>query len=127
MIRRISEWARQIKRELVAVYLSIRDSRTPWYAKALGALVVAYAFSPIDLIPDFIPVLGYLDDAILLPLGIWLVIRLIPAQVLADARTHADEQLREPKPVSWVGAVGIGALWLLAAVALGGWAWKRWG
>ena len=122
VIRRISEWARRIKRELVAIYLAIRDPRTPWYAKALGAVVVGYAFSPIDLIPDFLPVLGYLDDAILLPLGIWLVIRLVPPEVLEDARVRADLQLKEPRPVSWAGAIGIGLVWVTAAVALGAWA-----
>ena len=81
--------ANQLRTEIFALYLSIRDPRTPWYAKALATLVVAYALSPIDLIPDFIPVLGHLDDVILLPLGIWLTARLIPPEVLAEHRAHA--------------------------------------
>jgi len=108
-------WARALKREVVAVYLALRDPRTPWYARALGAVVVAYAFSPIDLVPDFVPVLGYLDDLLIVPIGIWLVLRLIPAEVLGDARTRADEHLRQPKPVSWLGGVVVIAIWLLGA------------
>lgn len=93
-------WARALKREVVSIYLAIRDPRTSWHARVVGALVVAYAFSPIDLIPDFIPVFGFLDDALLLPMGIWLTLRLIPPAVLADARARAraDAQLLEPKP-----------------------------
>ncbi len=112
MIAKLAEWARHIKRELVAVYLAVRDPRTPWHAKVLGALVVAYAFSPIDLIPDFVPVLGYLDDVIIVPVGIWLTLRLIPAAVIADARSHVDEQLQQRKPVSWVGAAVVVAIWV---------------
>lgn len=120
MIRRLTAWAKRLKVELTAVYLAVRDPRTPWYARALGAAVVAYAFSPIDLIPDFVPVLGYLDDALIVPAGIWLVLRLIPADVMVDARARAEEQLRKPKPVSWVGAAFIGAIWLgLAALGVG--------
>jgi uncharacterized membrane protein YkvA (DUF1232 family) len=118
MIRRRGAWAKRLKVELTAVYLAVRDPRTPWYARALGAAVVTYAFSPIDLIPDFIPVLGYLDDVLVVPAGIWLVLRLIPAEVMVDARSRAEEQLRRPKPVSWVGAAFIGAIWLgLAGLA----------
>jgi uncharacterized membrane protein YkvA (DUF1232 family) len=106
---------RQLKRETYAVYLAIRDARTPWYARVAAGLVAAYAFSPIDLIPDVIPVLGYLDDLIIIPLGIAFTIKLIPPDVLADARRRADQAMAEGKPVSRAAAVIIVALWLLAA------------
>ena len=83
------ERARALKREMIAIYFAARDPRTPWYAKALVALVVGYALSPVDLIPDFIPVLGQLDDLILVPLGIWLAIRLIPEEVIQESRARA--------------------------------------
>lgn len=111
-------WARSLRREVVAVYLAIRDPRTPWYARWLGLAVVAYAFSPIDLVPDFVPVLGYLDDLLLVPVGIWLVVRLIPDEVLRDARARVDEQLQRPKPVSWGGAAVVVLGWLVAAVVV---------
>ena len=107
--------ARTLKREIYALYLAYRDPRTPWYGKVFAALVVAYAFSPIDLIPDFIPILGYLDDLILVPLGVAIVLRMIPSEVMADSRAKAEEVLRAGKPVSWVGAVIIGVIWLLLA------------
>lgn len=103
--------ARKLKSEIFAVYLALRDARTPWYAKAFGALVVAYAFSPLDLIPDFVPVLGYLDDVILLPLGIWLTIRMIPPAVLDESRARAEIELRDRRPTNWAVAVVIILLW----------------
>ncbi len=103
--------ARKLKSEIFALYLALRDPRTPWYAKAFGALVVAYAFSPLDLIPDFVPVLGYLDDVILLPLGIWLTIRMIPLAVLDESRARAEVELRGRRPTSRVAAVVIILLW----------------
>ena len=89
MSGRLKEWARTIKRDAHAVYLAARDPRTPWYAKALALFVAGYALSPIDLIPDFIPVLGYLDDVLLVPLGIIAVVRMIPAEVMAEHRAAA--------------------------------------
>src|SRR6201999_3634184 len=89
MIERLKVWARSIKRDVHALYLASRDARVPWYAKALGAAVAAYALSPIDLIPDFIPVLGYLDDLIIVPAGIFLVVRLIPPEIMAQHRAAA--------------------------------------
>ena len=83
------ERARNLKRDVVAIALAVRDPRVPWYAKAVGACVIAYALSPIDLIPDFVPVLGYLDDLVLVPLGLLLVLRLIPADILAEHRVAA--------------------------------------
>jgi len=103
--------ARKLKSEIFALYLALRDPRTPWYAKAFGALVVAYAFSPLDLIPDFVPVLGYLDDVILLPLGIWLTIRMIPLAVLDESRARAEIELRGRRPANWAAAAVIILLW----------------
>ena len=106
-----------------AIWLAARDPRVPWYAKALGLAVAAYALSPIDLIPDFIPVLGYLDDLILVPLGIALVMKLIPADVLAEHR--AEALAAQDRPVSFAGAAGVVAIWL-AALAWLGWLGYRW-
>src|SRR5689334_12415384 len=110
-------WARALKREVYALYLAYRDPRVPWYARVVAGCVVAYAFSPIDLIPDPIPVLGYLDDLVLVPLGVALAIRLIPAGVLADCRAEAGRAMAAGKPTNWVAAGVIVALWLLLAVA----------
>src|SRR5262249_4023388 len=98
MINRWKEWARTIRRDAHALYLAARDPRVPWYAKALAIAVAAYAASPIDLIPDFIPVIGYVDDLILVPLGIALVIKLIPAEIMAEHRALASvAQDRPPR------------------------------
>ena len=123
----INAWqarAKLFKRELHALTLAMRDPRTPWYARALGVLVIAYATSPIDLIPDFIPVLGYLDDLILVPAGIALTLRLVPAQVLEEARAKVDAHAATGKPVNWVAAVVIVALWLGAGVWIGLLIWR---
>lgn len=112
------ERARALKAETYALYLAYRDPRTPWYAKAFAALVVGYVFSPIDLIPDFVPLLGYVDDVVLVPLGVALALKMIPAPVMADARLHAHETLQADKPVSRVAAGVIVLIWLgLAALA----------
>lgn len=116
---RLADWAHALKRESLALYYAARDPRTPWYAKVLAGAVVAYALSPIDLIPDFIPVLGYLDELLLLPLGIWLALRLVPAAVLADARRRAEATLE--RPTSRTAAVVIVAVWVACAIALGSW------
>ena len=114
----------KLKSETHALYLAVRDRRTPWYAKFLVAAVVAYAFSPIDLIPDFIPVLGFLDDLVLLPLGIALALRLIPPAVLEDCRRRARETRITGKPGSRAaGAVVIG-IWLLLGVVCVGWLYR---
>jgi uncharacterized membrane protein YkvA (DUF1232 family) len=111
--------ARQLKAETYALLLAYRDHRTPWYARILAACVVAYAFSPIDLIPDFIPVLGYLDDLILIPLGIALALKMIPPQVMADSRVRAQELLGQDRPRNWIAAAAIVTIWLaLAALAI---------
>jgi uncharacterized membrane protein YkvA (DUF1232 family) len=106
--------AKRLKRELIALYGAGRDARTPWYAKLIVGIVLAYALSPIDLIPDFIPVLGYLDDLILVPAGIKLAIRLIPEEVLAEHRARAGEGVRLPH--SRTAAAVIVLLWLLILV-----------
>ncbi len=113
---RLQEAARRIKRDALTVYFAARDPRTPWPVRLLALMIAAYAFSPIDLIPDFIPVLGYLDDLILLPLGILLVIRLTPETVIADSRAKAQEAAE--RPVSPVAAVVIVLIWLLSAAGL---------
>jgi uncharacterized membrane protein YkvA (DUF1232 family) len=124
-VRRLREWARRLKAELVALWFCARHPRTPLLAKALAAGLVAYAFSPIDLIPDFIPVLGYVDDLILLPAGIWLVLKLTPADVLVECRAQAAHWLDErgSKPQSYLGAALVIALWL--AVLWLAWRWAE--
>ena len=114
MIERLKAWADRIKRDVLALWLAARDRRTPWAAKAVAAGVVAYALSPIDLIPDFIPVLGLLDDAVLLPLGILLAVRLIPGALMAEFRAAAEGVRR---PLSRAGAVLVVGLWLAAVAA----------
>ena len=114
-----------LKREVFALYLACRDPRVPWYAKALAAAVVAYAFSPIDLIPDFIPVVGYLDDLVLVPLGVFAVRAMIPAAVLAECRERAETALERGRPVSVLGAAVVVVIWLVLA-ALGILLARRW-
>ena len=110
-------WAGRLKTETHALYLAYRDPRVPWYAKLFAALVVGYAFSPIDLIPDPIPVLGYLDDLILVPLGVALAVRMIPEDVLSESRQKAREMVeRGERPVSRAAAAVIVVLWLALAV-----------
>jgi uncharacterized membrane protein YkvA (DUF1232 family) len=117
--------ARELKVDTYALYLACRDPRVPWYAKLLAAGVVAYAFSPIDLIPDPIPVLGYLDDLLLLPLGILAVRRLIPPPVLEESRAGARALMAEGAPVSWTAAAIVVALWMAAAAMIARWT-MRW-
>ena len=110
-------WAGRLKSETHALYLAYRDPRVPWYAKLFAALVVGYAFSPIDLIPDSIPVLGYLDDLILVPLGVALVVRMIPEDVLSESRQKARKMVeRGERPVNRGAAAVIVVLWLALAV-----------
>jgi uncharacterized membrane protein YkvA (DUF1232 family) len=124
LLHRLRERARGIKRQSYALYLAARDPRVPWYAKAVVALVAAYAFSPIDLIPDFIPVLGYLDDVILLPMGIALAIRLIPDEIWLDCQARASEAHDRPRSrvaaavivLLWIGALFLSARLLLPYV-----------
>ena len=107
--------ARQLKVEVYAIYLAYRDPRVPWYARIFAACVVGYAFSPIDLTPDPIPILGYLDDLVLIPLGAKVALSMIPANVMAESREKAQEIMRQGKPVNRVAAIVIVAIWLLLA------------
>ena len=122
MLSRIRAWAREIKRDVVALWLAARDPRTPWYAKALAAFIAAYALSPIDLIPDFIPVLGYLDDLIIVPIGIWLSVKLIPVALMVEFREKAGRLVE--RPMSYVAAIVVVGVWLITASALLMW-WLR--
>jgi uncharacterized membrane protein YkvA (DUF1232 family) len=110
---RLKQRAEAIKVDTYALYLAYRDPRVPWYAKAWAALVVAYALSPIDLIPDFIPVLGYVDDLVLIPLGVSLALRLIPPEVMAECRQRAKVQLNQSPAHSWLGALIVVVIWLV--------------
>ena len=121
MWRRLKDWARAIRRDIHALWLAARDPRTPWYARAFALAIAAYALSPIDLIPDFVPVLGYLDEVILLPPAILLAVRLVPPELMAEHRAAAARAAA--KPVSRAGAAVIVGLWLAAATALVWWFW----
>ena len=119
LFSRLKDWARRIKRDAVAVYFAARDPRTPWMARVLAVAVAAYALSPIDLVPDFIPVLGYLDDVLIVPLGLWLVIRFIPPEVLIASREKATSLLARPR--SYLAAAWIVGIWVACIVALALW------
>lgn len=123
----VSQWARRIKRDAVMLWFARRHPDTPFLAKALCFLAVAYALSPIDLIPDFIPVLGYLDDALLLPALIWLAVRLLPPHVIDSCRTQADQWLsaQNARPTSYLGAVLIITVWIAVAWLCWAWYWQR--
>jgi len=107
------QWARQLKVEVYALYLAYRDPRVSWAARVFTACVVAYAFSPIDLIPDFIPLLGYLDDLILIPLGIKIALSMIPPEVMVESRKQAQEIINQGKPVNYIAAFFIILIWIL--------------
>jgi uncharacterized membrane protein YkvA (DUF1232 family) len=117
VLAKLKQRARALKGEIHALYFAARDPRTPWYAKAMIAGVVAYALSPIDLIPDFVPLLGYLDDLLLLPIGIYLALKLVPAEVLSDARRHAAETAGN-LPKRHTAAFIIVLVWLLMALTI---------
>lgn len=118
---RLRDWAHALRRDTHAVYLAARDPRVPWYAKLIALLVAGYALSPIDLIPDFVPILGLLDDLILVPAGVWLVLQLIPEDVFAEHRAAAE--IASGRPVSRGGAIFVIAVWLALLVSL---AWSVW-
>lgn len=119
----IKAWAKALKRDVVALWIAAHDRRTPWYAKVTAGFVAAYALSPIDLIPDFIPIIGYLDDLLIVPLGIKLVVAMVPVALMSEFRAEAAE--RETKPTSYVGAIGIAAVWVAAAALLFWWFWPH--
>ena len=111
--------AHQLKTEVYALYLAYKDPRTPWYARIFAAVVVGFAFSPIDLIPDPIPILGYLDDLVLIPLGVFLALKMIPSQVMVECRQQASEIIAQGKPVNKLAAAIIVLIWIgLAALAV---------
>jgi uncharacterized membrane protein YkvA (DUF1232 family) len=115
----IEKWkqrAQTLKMETYTLYLAYKDPRTSWFAKMFAVLVVAYAFSPIDLVPDFIPVLGYLDDLLLIPLGVMLARKMIPSQVMAECRAQAQSTMQAGKPVTWGAAAVIVAIWMGLAI-----------
>lgn len=118
VLNRLKRWALSLKRDVVALWLAARDRRTPLMAKIVAGSVAAYALSPIDLIPDFIPVLGYLDDLLIVPLGIVLAIRLIPASLMSEFRISAEN--RTERPMSRAGLLAIIMIWLTTA-ALASW------
>lgn len=120
MFGNLKRWARTVKRDVIALWLAARDRRTPWYTKVVAGAVAAYALSPIDLIPDFIPVLGYLDDLILVPLGIALAVRLIPPTLLEEFRAAAT--LRSERPASKLAVIVIVTVWIAAFAAATWWA-----
>lgn len=124
MIEALKLRARHYKAETFALYLAARHPDTPWYAKLLVAAIVAYAFSPIDLIPDFIPVVGYLDDLVLIPLGIALAIKLVPSAVLTECRAQAQAVLVNGKPVSRIAGAVVVAIWLALAALCIVWAYE---
>ena len=118
LIAKLKSRALSLKREAYALYIATKDPRVPWYAKVCMSLVLAYAFSPIDLIPDFIPVFGYLDDLIVVPLGISLTLKMIPPQVMLEARQQAEDSLRQGEPISQVGAMMVIIIWLIILAAV---------
>ena len=126
LLSSLKQRARHLKSETLALWFAARHPGTPWYAKLLVAGIVAYALSPIDLIPDFVPILGYLDDLILIPLGIVVAIRMIPGPVLEECRARARERMASTRPVSRVAALVIVAVWIAAAALCGVWAYRTW-
>lgn len=122
MLEAARRWARLLKRDAVALYLAARSPRTPWLARLMAGCVAAYALSPIDLIPDFIPIIGYLDDLLIVPAGIWLVMRLIPPRLMAEFRAEASRISARPRSLS--GALFIVAIWLVATALLAWWFWR---
>lgn len=116
---KLAAWARSFKKQTLVVYFAARDPRTPFLVRLLAVLVAAYALSPIDLIPDFIPVIGYLDDLLLLPLGIALIVKLTPAEVIASAKARAETV--SERPTSYTAAIVVMLIWLLVAVGVYQW------
>jgi len=124
LLAEFKQRTRQLKAETFTLYLAARHPGTPWYAKLFVAGIVAYAFSPIDLIPDFVPVLGYLDDLILIPIGIALAIRMVPPSVLAECQLRAQEVMSQDKPVSRIAGAIIVVIWIALAALCIAWAYN---
>jgi len=112
MFDKLKVWAKQLKRKIYVLYFAYKDKQTPWYAKVFAMCVVAYAFSPIDLIPDFIPILGYLDDLILIPSGVALALKMIPSAVMQECILKAEERIEAGKPKNWLAGGLIIMVWL---------------
>jgi uncharacterized membrane protein YkvA (DUF1232 family) len=127
LIDKLKGLARKLKQNLYVLFLAYKDPRVPWYAKLFAISVVAYAFSPIDLIPDFIPILGYLDDLIIVPLGIILALKLIPSSIIEEYRIKAEEVRKNGKPKNWVMGVLFIAIWISLAVWTGILIMRAWG
>lgn len=125
LVAELKQRARRLKTETFALYLAARHPRTPWYAKLFVAGIVAYALSPIDLIPDFVPVLGYLDDLILIPAGIALAIKMVPPSVLAECRAQAEKVMSQGKPVNRIAGTVIVGIWVALAALLAVWIYER--
>jgi uncharacterized membrane protein YkvA (DUF1232 family) len=124
LLAEFKQRARRLRAETFALYLAARHPGTPWYAKLFVAGIVAYAFSPIDLIPDFVPVLGYLDDLILIPIGIALAIRMVPSSVLAECRARAQEVMSQGKPVNPIAGAVIVVIWIALTALFAAWAYE---
>jgi len=116
MLNKIKVWTRNLKKQVFILYFAYKDNRVPWYAKLFAACVVAYAFSPIDLIPDFIPILGYIDDVIIVPLGIMLALKMIPESVITDCEEKAEELMKKGKPKNWIVGSIIILVWGLILI-----------
>jgi uncharacterized membrane protein YkvA (DUF1232 family) len=123
VLEKLKAWAKRIARDVAALGLAARDPRVPWHAKAAAGTLVAYTLSPIDLIPDFIPLLGYLDELVIVPLGILLIVRLIPGDLMSEFRARADETMRRPRSVA--AAVAIVLIWISLAVLIGWLTWPK--
>ncbi|MBD8027312.1 DUF1232 domain-containing protein [Ureibacillus sp. Re31] len=116
MFKNIKAWAKNLKKQIFILYFACKDQRVPWYAKTFTICIVAYAFSPIDFIPDFIPILGYLDDVILLPLGIFLALKMIPKNILLESEVQAEKWMNNDKPKNWVAASIILFIWAFIVI-----------
>lgn len=123
-LQQLKQQARELNREVAALFLAARHPRTPWYAKLLMLSIVAYAVSPIDLIPDFVPVIGLLDDLLLLPLGIAIVLRMIPETVLVECRAQAQMNEKERTRFGRFGAIGVALIWLMLLILAASWAFR---
>lgn len=118
IVKKIKKWAKGLKKDIKAIYLAYKRPEVSWYAKVLAALVVGYALSPIDLIPDFIPILGYLDDLILIPAGIYFVVKLIPPNIMEECREQAEDVFRNGKPKNWIAGTLIISIWIAVAALI---------
>ncbi|MET3290600.1 UNVERIFIED_CONTAM: uncharacterized membrane protein YkvA (DUF1232 family) [Brevibacillus sp. OAP136] len=125
LFQQLKRKAKLLKREAFVLYFAYKDHRVAWYTKLFAICVVAYAFSPIDLIPDFIPILGYVDDIILVPLGIWLALKLVPQDVIHDCREKAEELLAKGKPKNWVTGILFIVIWVVFGIWFSWYLYKR--